>query len=530
MKRALASALLASAAAGCAAPPGDEGFRTNTIRAHLTSEPASLSLIGKTDYNSEVIASLISDGLVRYDAALAFEPMLATSWELSADHRTVTFHLRDGVRWQDGRPVTARDVVYTVRKILEPATEARSWRPQFANLVSIDALDERTVRATYAEPHADFLDAWRIPIVPEHLASKDPDFLTGEFAKRPIGCGPFRLARHEPGQLLVLEANRDYWGGPPTIDRISFRVVPSDRTTYEALLRGDLDLYVGVTPDLWREALRSPRAARLARFVYPRLSVWHICWNVDGSNPFFGDPRVRRALVLALDRDRFARQVANGLGVPAATTYHPDTPWADPEVRPWPYEPAEARRLLEEAGWTDRDGDGVRERAGTVFRFTLLLPASPQELADRIALWTQQSLAEVGVRMEIEKLEPRAFYERRRAHQFQATMSSFLLTPAPDQFELYHSSARENGMNYGGFSDPEVDRLLEEGRRTFEPSRRKAIYSRLQRRLHELEPISCLFHWVSPVLYDARLRGIELSPIGPFLIVPGPRRWRWAGR
>lgn len=529
MKRALVGASLALALA-CRAPSGrDDGFRTNTVRAHLTSEPQSLSLIGKTDYNSEVIALLISDGLVAYDASLEMRPVLATSWDLSADGRTVTFHLRKGVRWQDGRPLTARDVVFTIRKVLEPATEARNWRPHFESLASLEAVDDLTVRATYAEPSADFLEAWRIPIVPEHLASKDRDFLTGEFARRPIGCGPFRLARHEPGQLLVLEANPDYWAGPPAIERLSFRIVPSDRTTYEALLRGDLDLYVGVSPDLWRESAGSPRAAHLARFVYSRLSVWQVSWNLDGSNPFFTDPRVRRAMVLALDRERFARQATHGMAVPAATTYHPATPWADPGVRPWPYDPLESKRLLGEAGWTDSDGDGVRDREGAPFRFTLLLPASPQELADRIAVWTQQSLAAVGVRMEIEKLDPRAFFERRRAHAFQATMSSFVLTPSPDQFELYHSSAREGGMNYGGFSDPEVDRLLEEGRRTFERGRRKEIYFRLQRRLHELEPISCLFHWVSPVLHDSRLQGIERSAIGPYLVFPGPRRWRWAG-
>ncbi len=530
MRRLVAGAALAAFLGACAQPDRDDGLRVNTIRSYLNHDPQSLSFIGKTDYNSEVIGSLISDGLVQYDASLQIRPMLARSWELSEDQRTVTFRLREGVRWQDGRPLTARDVVFTVRKVLDPATEARSWRPQFENIVSIEAPDDLSVRVEYATPYADFLDAWRLPIVPEHIASKDRDFLTGEFARRPVGCGAFRLAQHQPGQLLVLEANADYWGGRPSVDRISFRIIPSDRTTYEALVRGDLDVYVGVTPDVWRESLSSPQAARLARLVYSRLGVWHIGWNLDGSNPFFTDPRVRRAMVLALDRERFIRQVVNGLAISATSTYHPDSPWADPSVKPWPFDPAEARRLLDEVGWTDRDRDGVRDRDGTPFRFTLLLAAGPQELADRCAVWVQQSLAEIGVRMQIEKLELRAFMERRRAHAFQAAMAAFVVFPPPDQFEVYHSSSLDRGLNYGGFSDPEVDRLLEEGRRTFGFEARRQIYSRLQHRLHELEPISCLFHFSSPVLHDPRLEGIERSPLGPYLIHPGPRKWRWAGR
>ena len=169
----------------------------------------------------------------------------------------------------------------------------------------------------------------------------------------------------------------------------------------------------------------------------------------------------------------------------------------------------------------------MRDRDGKAFSFQLIIAATPQEITDRMAAWAQESLRRIGVLMTIEKLEWRAFQERRREHRFQAAMASLSFTPVPDQFELYHSTSRDHGLNYVGFRDEEADRLLVLGRQTFDPAERRDVYHRLQQRLHELEPISVLFHFAAPVLYDARLEGLEPSPRGLWLITPGPRQWRW---
>ena len=523
--------LLALAAAGCgcdSSAPSSEAVR---LRSHMTQDPSSLSLIGKPDQNSDIIASLVTDSLVKYDDNLVLQPRLARSWEVSSDRLTWTFTLRDGVKWQDGVPFTSRDVVFTVEKVRDPATEARSYRSAFEDLASIEAVDQLTVRATYRAPYADVLDYWTLPMIPEHLVGKDPQFLSGEFSRHPVGCGPFRLVHTDPGREILLEANPSYWDGRPLLDQIAFRILPDERTAFEALLQGDLDL-MHVTPDLWKEALASTRASRLSRFVYYRHAVWYVGWNQDGSNPFFGDPGTRRAMVMALDRPRFIAQALGNLARSAVGTYHPDSPWFDRSVTPWPYDPAAAGRLLDEAGWKDNDHDGVRERDGVPFAFTLLVPASTQEIVDRIAVWVQDSLGKIGVRMSIERIEWRAFQERRREHRFQAAMASLTFSPAPDRFEIYHSSARAHGFNYVGLCDPEVDRLLMEGRRTFDPASRREIYRRLQRRLHELEPLSCLFNFAAPVLFDSRLEGLKRTPLGLSLglwqTTPGPRQWRFS--
>jgi peptide/nickel transport system substrate-binding protein len=518
---------VAIALVACGKPPAPPPRRD--VVAALYSDPTSLSLVGNTDQNASLLAKLVTDSLVDYGPDLRFAPRVAASWELSDDGRTVTFRLRPGVRWQDGRPVTARDVVFTFETIRKPATQARAWIGQFEDVVSVEAPDDRTVVVRYARAYADFLDAWRVPLIPAHAVAPNEDFLTGSFARNPVGCGPFRFVRWTPGSEIVLEANPGFWEGPPSLDRIVFRVVPDERTAFEALLRGDLDL-LGLTPDLWREARAGRVGSRHRVERYHRLALWHVAWNGDGSNPFFTDPRVRQAMILALDRDRFLEQALEGLGRPVATPWLPGIPWHDAEVRPWPFDPDGARARLEAAGWRDNDGDGIRDRDGIPFRFTLLLPATAQAATtDRMAAWMQERLAAIGVRMEVERLEWKSHLERRRSRNFQAAMASLTFTPSPDLFDLLHSSAARGGFNYAGLADPEVDRLLEAGRATLDPEERRRIYTALQRRIHDLEPIACLFQFVQVVLVDARLRGPRPSALGILESRPGPERWSWAG-
>ena len=529
MTRRVVPALFAAAAAlalcACAGPAPRKG---NDVRLSLNANPTSLSLIGNTDLGASQVASMISDGLVAYDAQGRYVPMVARAWELSPDGRTLTLHIRDGVLWHDGERVTSRDVAYTVKKTQDPATLARSWASAFSNVASVETPDDLTVVAHYATTYADALEPWRIPLVPEHVASKDANFLGGAFARHPVGCGPFRFVSYDPGQSVVLEAFDRYWGGRPAIDRMVFKIISAERTGYESLLLGQLDL-LGVTPDVWRDAQSAPAAARLARFVYYRFNAWRVDWNQNDATPFFHDKRVRRALLLALDRERFAATVAAGLARPGVSSYPPESPWADPSITAIPYDPAESARLLDEAGWRAPSPGRVREKDGQPFAFTMILPAGPQEIADRVAAWMQQSLAEIGEGMKIEKLAGDVFVQRRKTHAFQAAVGTVAFDMTPDRFDLYHSTARTGGFNYGGFSDPEVDRLLEEGRSTVDPAARRAIYFRLQKRLDDLQPMTFLFQFAQPILHDPELQGLVPSSVGLYQFTPGPRAWHWSG-
>ena len=220
--------------------------------------------------------------------------------------------------------------------------------------------------------------------------------------------------------------------------------------------------------------------------------------------------------------------ICDKAGRVGATTYHPATAWADPSLVPRTHDPARAAELLDEAGWNDRDGDGVRDRDGQPFRFSLMIANSAQKLADHLAAWKQESWSELGLDVEIERIEWQAFREKRNAGRFHAATFSLTFTTSPDQYELYHSSARETGFNFYGLADPEIDRLCEEGRRAFDPDERRAVYHRLQALLHEREPLTCLFYFSSPVLHDRRLEGVTPSPLDYWRTTRGPRLWSWA--
>lgn len=526
-RRFVSSVLAATVLLGLSACGGASPQKPNEVRLAIYSNPMSLTFIGNTDLASSQLAAMMSNGLVAYDAKGNYVPMVARSWVLSPEGTTLTFHLRDDVFWHDGVRVTSKDVAYTVAKVKEPTTQARSWVSQFTNVIKIDTPDEQTAIVHFKTAYGDALEPWRVPLVPEHVASKDANFLDGAFAHHPIGCGPFRFVSYDPGQSVVLAAFDDYWGGRPALDRVIVKILSNERTGYESLLLGELDLLV-VTPDLWRNAMSAPAAARLARFVYYRLNAWKIDWNQDDATPYFHDKRVRRALVLALDRKQFAETVVAGLARPGISSYPPESAWAEPAIVALPFDPAQSARLLDEAGWRTPSTGGIREKAGTPFRFTLILPAGSQEIADRIAAWMQQSLAEVGVDMKIEKLKWEAFQKRRKTHMFQAAMVSTSFDMTPDRFDLYHSTANVDGFNFGSFSDAEVDRLLEEGRATVDPAARRVIYDRLQRRLDDLQPIAFLLQLAQPVLHDPNLVGIVSSPVGLYDFAPGLRAWHWS--
>lgn len=414
-------------------------------------------------------------------------------------------------------------MLFSYRYATDPRNGAARFAAYFSEVESVTAPDPLTVRVAYRQPFAPALGGWEaLLLLPAHrytaaAGGSDPQ------ERAPIGTGPYRLARWAQGEELRLEANPGYWRGRPHLDRIVFRIVPDARTAYGALQAGELDLATLPAGDPPPLASSSPDGrVRYERFS--TLAVSFIAWNGDGSNPFFADPRVRRAMTLSLDRRAFLASVLHGLGRIATSTFSPGT-WAfDETIAPLPHDPAEAARLLDEAGWRDSDGDGVRDRGGRRFEFTLLV-FQGNVAAGRIAQVLQDALRGQGVRVEIASLDWPAFLRELRGRTFQAQISNLTLDVDPDPFDTWHSSQIGSGNNFTGYADAEVDRWCEEGRRTFDPAERAALYRRVQQRLHRDQPMTFLFHpeWVVGV--DSRLRGFRVGPSGPWRWFPGALDW-----
>lgn len=524
-----ALALAVALAPACRAPRESADGVRDRVRVQMSSAPQSLSLVGAPDRYSAVVGMLVSDSLVRYDRALDIVPRLSESWELAPDRSSATIRLRQGVRWHDGEPFTAEDVAFTVHRVQDTTIDNPGLVAQFDG-VRVEVLGEHEVRVVPSALFPGWLHAFaNLPMLPKHLLEDVPDLLDSDFARHPIGCGPYRFGSFDPARELVLEANEDYWDGPPAIPRLVAKFFADERTAFEAVFRDEVDL-VTMTPELFAEAEARLEGSGLTTLIYDRMSVWWSAYNQNpGSPAMLSDARVRKALVHALDRETFLREATGGLGRPGVATYPYAFAWTAPDVAPRAYDPDAARRLLDEAGFVDTDGDGVRDRDGAPARARLMVVVATQELANRIATWYADSLAKVGVRIDVELTDARAFKERRSAGDYDIAMGSFSISPDPDQTELYHSNQREHGFNFFGLVDPEVDRLLEEGRHTYERDARREIYFALQRRLHDLEPLTGLFYFRTPSVLREDLAGVVTSPHDLYRSYPGPVAWRWEG-
>src|SRR5262245_11925390 len=241
----LVGLLMALGGAACVpsrdASPGPEADQRARRFVHpLAIEPATLNFVSGTDQSSVLVQRLVAGLLVDHDASLKVVPRLAASWDRSPDGRVLTFHLRPGVRFHDNAPFTSDDVVFTWERIMDPASRAVGRMDAFLPVEKVEATDPLTVRVTYREPYAPALRGWEIPILPAHLY-RGVDFATAPANRAPIGTGPFRFVSWEAGRRIVLEANRDYWAGPPGLDQFVFAIIPSPDTAFEALLAGEVD-------------------------------------------------------------------------------------------------------------------------------------------------------------------------------------------------------------------------------------------------------------------------------------------------
>jgi peptide/nickel transport system substrate-binding protein len=337
--------------------------------------------------------------------------VLAERWEHSPDYREWTIRLRDDIRWHDGVTVTAHDIAFTVELFKHPDVRNYNAGP----IDSVEVLDEQTVRLVLSKPDRWPLEGW-VTFYPKHLLEHlDPkQFYDWEFWTQPVGNGPYRYVRHVPATMMELEANPDYYRGRPRIERVVLRFVAAQSGSGLLEMRsGEADLTPMLGIEHARALVRDPQFE-----LYARISASHKRWLVyNPDDPLFRDRRVRRALTQAMDRKELHRVLGFPEEMPVTDApYSPCQFDSGEMIEPWPYDPAQAKRLLSDAGWHDSDGDGVLDRAGREFRFTLLLPGDE----NRVAVVIQDQLRRVGIRMELAMMDGTVVMERMRSGRFAA--------------------------------------------------------------------------------------------------------------
>ena len=465
-----------------------------------------------SDSASHTAAGYVFSGLVRYDKNLKLEGELAESWEVSPDGKRITFRLRKGVTWHDGAPFTSEDVLFTYRRMIDPNTPT-AYAEDFKQVKRAETPDPSTFVVEYGKPFAPALASWGMHVLPKHLLAVYPDISRSPLNKKPVGTGPFRFVEWKTGEKTVFEANPDYFEGRPYLSRVVTRVIPDPATMFLELKSGGIDM-MGVTPLQYTRQTETEEFRR-SFHKYRYLSFGYTYLGFRLSHPLFSDKRVRQAIAHAIHKKEIIDGVLFGLGQEATGPYKPGTWVHNPDVKRYPYDPQRAKALLGEAGWKDADGDGVLEKEGRKFSFTVLTNAGNESRAKTAAI-IQQNLAAVGVKMEIRTLEWAAFInEFVDKRKFDAVILGWSIPQDPDQYDIW--SSKKTGpkeLNFVGFQNAEVDRLLEEGRRTFDLEKRKKAYSRIQEILAEEQPYVFLYYPDALPVVHKRIHGIEPAPAG----------------
>jgi peptide/nickel transport system substrate-binding protein len=476
------------------------------------SEPRYLNPILETRFTRA--NALIFEGLVGLSSALEPVPVLAESWQSSADGKKLTFKLRSGVKWQDGKPFTSKDVQFTFQAIRD-TTAPTLWKTYFAAVEKLETPDDQTVVVTYSRPYAPALIAWTVGIIPAHVYGGG-QLTESKGNQAPVGTGPFRLARWEPGKSLLFEANRGWWNGRPNLDQVTLRVDVDD--PLKALRAGEVDFTQVPDVAVWSTEAQVPDFRADFEVATSHGSLFRtLGWNLQ--KPPFDDKKVRLALTLALNRSRIIEDVFLNQAQAMSAPLYPNMIGSDPSIAPHPFDLGKAAVLLDEAG----------HKAGPSGRFAVqVITVASQKTATTEEMFAifRRDYAAIGIDLKVEYLSPKDFEARVVMRDFDAVYFGwFPDIPDPDPSALLHSSQIKVGQNFAGYADPDVDKLLESAVATSNRDERKALYQKLHAKLAADLPYTVLYAPYSHFAWSRRVHGVSPDDIGPQPRFPGIAGW-----
>lgn len=477
-----------------------------------TAGPTVLNPYFSTDIPTREIFRLMLNGLVTIDREFNPVGSLAESWEISDDGTEFIFHLRNDVKWHDGVPFTADDVVFTYSiPMHEDYSGPRGTT--FQVVESVEKLDDYKVKITLTEPYAPFINITAVfEILPKHLLEDIPVAEMAqynEYNKSPVGTGPFKFGEWREGQYVQVVANDEFFEGRPNIDSITFKIVPDSNALMAQLQTGDVN-FAGVPAEHAQIGESLYSQGKINLISGPRNAWEYIGYNL--RNPLFEDKKVRQALTHAIDKEAIVEAVLNGQGVVA---HGPGSPanWAFTEEVPvFEYNPEKAKQLLESAGWKEGN-NGILEKNGEKFTFTLTTTSANDE-RQRVATIVQQMWKEVGVDVNIELLEWSAYLDRTGPPnwKFDAVVAGWTIGSDPDPSYFWHTNQIESGLNYYAYSNPEVDALLDKNTQILDQKERKSIIEQLEKIVTEEQPYTNLYYPNGFTATAPNLIGPEYSP------------------
>ncbi len=497
----------------------------DTLVVAINADINSLNVVTSASATDAPILDALNYGLLdaEFKCGLHYIPQWATEWSWSEDGKVLSMTLHDGLKWSDGTPVTPEDLVFTSDLLADPAV-------QTARTSNIERMEPtgrpKVIDATHIEWH--FTEAYNrdtqlshtsLGFVPKHIL-KDADRATlngHEFSHNPVVNGPFKLAKYEPGQRIVLEPNENFTGPAemkPRLNRVIFKVIPEYSTRLLELQNGSVDMMDQI----------SVADADILREQYPNIKLYRrgyrgmdsVAWNI--KNPKFSDLRVRKALAMAVDVDNLIAKLltaksgeayatrAVGTVTPAACDVH------NSDIKPIEYNVEQAKALLAEAGWADTNNNGTIDKDGKEFEFTMITNADNKRRGEA-AIRLQSSFQAVGVKMNIEKLEFNTMTERLKNRDFEAAVMGWAASLILDMSPVWSSDLpdRKRELNYTAYSNPEVDALISQAIAATDPAVATPLWREAQAKIYEDQPYLFLY-WMDEIVgVDSRFTTVNTN-------------------
>ena len=487
-----------------------------------TAEPSGLISMVAGESASSAISGNIFNKLLKYDKNLDLEGELAQSWQVSADQKTITFKLKPNLKWADGKPLTSQDVLFTWKLVIDEKTRS-PYASDYQLVKSATAPNASTFSVTYDQAYAPALDSWAgLQVLPKHLL-ENQDIHTTAFARNPVGSHYYKLDSWTHGENIKLSRNPTSVLGAAKIDKLVTRIIPDNSAQFLELMAGNIDL-MGLDPIKYSRIIPARPELQKKLALYKELGNSYTYMGFNLKHKPFDDIRVRKAINYAIDKQEIIDGVYLGLGINIASPYKPGTRWSNPDLKPYPYDPNKAKALLKEAGFVDSDGDGILERDGKPFAFEIITNQNKER--EKSAVLIQRRLKEIGIDVQIRSIEWASFISRFiKTGDFDVVVLGWSLSLDPDQFSIWHSSQNQPGQfNFIGYNNPQIDKLLEQGRLELDPEKRMKIYHEFAKVLLEDCPIVYLSAGYGLTAIHKRVKGID-SPAPPAGIGYNSHEW-----
>jgi peptide/nickel transport system substrate-binding protein len=513
------SLLALAGCGGTAAPPKAKTMKTAVAATQIDLGSVNELLAPSTALQTGILyfalfVPLIEEQDDYADGPPSFRQRLAESWTFSPDRKTLTFKLRPGLVWSDGAPITAEDVAFTFAAQTSPEIGWNNGADK-ANIEKVEVVDPLTAVFHFKKTYAtQLMDANQGVILPKHAWGKLPFAQWRENAKffqdNLVVSGPFTLEKWEPQQRFVLKRNERYFeADKPKLDRIVFEVMPDLPAQINQLRAGNIDFIEFVPYENLVSLKAEPNVTLLSHVA---RYYFYIVWNT--TRPFLSEKGVRQALTMAIDRQSIVDSLFYGYAKVGKSPY-PSNVWAhDQTLEPWPYDPQRAREQLAALGFKDTDGDGIVERDGKKLSIELMTN-SENELRKNIMLIAQQQLKNVGIEATTKAIEFNAMLEPLQTRQFDGVVTGLAISTDLTLRHTFHSEGRDS-FNWGGYSNPEVDRLIEEVDGTMDPKVAKSLYDRLQALIHDEQPVTFTYESLRVSATSKRLKNADPNAVSVY--------------